>query len=539
MRSVIFSTLFFLSSIFWINAQEVSLFFSVPCGFESDTITMQFKCTGFQELIGMQMTFQWDTAEVEFLETGDYGLPALSGSNFGLTNIDQGYFIFLWDDPTLMGQSLPDSSTLFTASFIITASPNSLALVEVTDEPAEILIVNADFEALDHSTLPGLIKVLEPLSFELFSVDNPLCDDVSDGSIDIGFSGGEPPYTYLWSNGFDQEDPQGLTAGIYTVTISDACTNTFVSNPILLEETTDLAGSISTKTCGDLQNMAMVDVIGGISPYAYHWSTGDSSSNILDSLVAGNYSVTVEDVTGCMVFFSFEIPDIPSISLNISSQSNVSCFGEDDGAVSVQGQNGTPPYQFFWNTGDTVNILQGLSPNLYSVTMTDFSGCLTTLSIEIMEPNPIDFILVINEGAGTASVNDLSGGTPPYEISWSDGQTGITATNLEVGSYGVTITDDNGCQDSTFIFINSIKDLQPENPVQIYPNPTNEFLIIQFIDPYTSSKFIDVINEVGRSVKQVGDVFGKEKISIDTRSLVPGNYWIKIGPRLFPFHKIR
>ena len=126
------------------------------------------------------------------------------------------------------------------------------------------------------------------------------CHGGSDGSIDLTVTGGVPPYTYNWSNGSTTEDISGLTAGNYTVTITDNAASS-LTTIISITEPAEIIiiDSIISVTCNGANNGSIyITPTGGTGPYNYAWSNGATTQNIT-GLSAGIYSVTVSDGNGC------------------------------------------------------------------------------------------------------------------------------------------------------------------------------------------------------------------------------------------------
>lgn len=137
-------------------------------------------------------------------------------------------------------------------------------------------------------------------SITVDNVEDVLCNGESNGSISISVSGGVTPYSYEWSNAETTEDISDLSAGSYTVSVTDdnnclAVQTVIVNQPNLLE----VAADNITNTSGGNNNGAIaISVIGGTPAYLYTWSTGATSEDITD-LSCGNYSITVTDANNC------------------------------------------------------------------------------------------------------------------------------------------------------------------------------------------------------------------------------------------------
>lgn len=151
-----------------------------------------------------------------------------------------------------------------------------------------------------------------------------------------------------------------------------------------------------------------------------------------------------------------------SITMNVLSQTNVSCNGGSNGEVIVEGNGGTGPYSFFWSpisvTNDTVT---GLSAGMYVVTITDAIGCDSTDTVYVTEPPILDVTAVSTPATcgsadGTATAFP-SGGVAPYSYNWSPfGGANQAAVGLVPANYTVTVTDDNGCQAAYVVTVNSV-----------------------------------------------------------------------------------
>jgi gliding motility-associated-like protein len=184
---------------------------------------------------------------------------------------------------------------------------------------------------------------------------------------------------------------------------------------------------------------------------AYLWSTGETSQSILVA-VTGSYTVTVYNSSGAESPPSdpVDINVFENPVLNLSSKSDATCYGETSGSIEVIASGGTSPYTYTWDNGETGSGLTGIGAGTYLVTATDAYGCQDTLSESIGEPAA----LVINETITHPSCGDsydgavevsISGGTPGYMISWSNGSTGERTEKLGPGTIDVDVTDENQC----------------------------------------------------------------------------------------------
>ncbi len=281
----------------------------------------------------------------------------------------------------------------------------------------------------------------------------------SGGSATANPAGGTPPYSYSWSNGGNTQTINNLPAGNYSVTVTDnnGCTGTGsgtvnISNngfPIWLTTT-------PPSSCSSNNGSITATPMGGLSPYTYLWSNGGTTQTIT-GLGTGTYTVTVTDATGCTATKSATLTAPSNVSAWASS-TDETCAGANDGTASASGMGGTQPYTYIWSNGQTGSLITGLSPGSYTVTVTDFFGCSGSATVYVAAGST--FALTINAqnvttcgGSNGSATAVTSGGTPPFSYSWNTGATTQTITNLPAGFYSVTVTDINGCQKASSVWI--------------------------------------------------------------------------------------
>jgi hypothetical protein len=295
-------------------------------------------------------------------------------------------------------------------------------------------------------TISASFSVLMTLSE---SHTNVSCNGGANGAINLTVNGGTGPFTYAWSNGATTEDISGLTAGPYSVTVTDAnaCTanlNASITEPpaLLLTET-----HVNVTTCGGTNGSIDLTVAGGTPPYSYAWSNGPTTEDI-SGLGIGTYTVTVTDAHSCsdQKTVSITAPGAPTLG---ETHTNVSCNGGADGAVDLTVNGGTGPFTYAWSNGATTEDVSGLTAGPYNVTVTDANSCSAVLGVTITEPT----LLALSEthvnvctGGSDGSIDlTVGGGTPPYTYLWSNGATTEDLSGLTAGPYSVTVTDANSC----------------------------------------------------------------------------------------------
>lgn len=312
---------------------------------------------------------------------------------------------------------------------------------------------------------------------------NISCAGGLDGSIDLTVTGGAAPYIYAWTgpNGYtaNTQDITGISAGTYTVTVTDAkgCT---ASTQRTLVEPPALGISFSnvqpTSCPGSMDGAATAVVNGGMPPYSFNWNTNPAQTGATASgLAAGNWMVLVTDGYGCQssaqaTVVSGSLP----ISVSFTNVSNViQCQGQGNphGTATALPNGGTPPYSYAWNTLPPQNTAMAdfNTGGIWTVTVTDANGCTGSNSITVQQPGQPTATIVSQQNAncfgvwnGTATVQ-ISGGSNVQSITWNTvpPQNGNTATGLAPGTYIVTAQHADGCQT-----VASVTILGPSAPLE-------------------------------------------------------------------------
>lgn len=283
------------------------------------------------------------------------------------------------------------------------------------------------------------------------------CNGGNDGSCTIAASGGTAPYTYVWSNGGNSSSINNVTVGTYTVTVTDAngcssvksTTVTQPAAPLTLSEThTNL--SCFSQPHGSIDLTAT----GGTAPYQYNWSNGFTTAD-LSGLAAAVYSVTVTDANGCTEALSVAITQ-PAGELHVASTlDHVNCYSGNDGSISLTLTLGTPPYNVMWSTGATSYTISNLTTGLYTASVSDANGCNLEITSFVQQPaaaltstDSIHPVYCFGDATGSVSLF-ATDGTAPYTYNWSNGATTSDITGLTSGTYTVTVTDAQGCTETT------------------------------------------------------------------------------------------
>lgn len=335
-------------------------------------------------------------------------------------------YTYLWNDPAI--QTTLSASALTAGTYTVTVTDSELCAdsVKVTiTEPALLTVTSSEV--------------------------NVTCNSLCNASSTANPTGGTSPYTYNWDDGQNSQTAINLCDGTYNVTITDNknCSETIT---VTITEPAILSASIvvTMPSCnGSSDGIANLSVVGGTSPYTFIWSTTATTEDI-NGLVAGIYNVTITDINSCQTSASVTISE-PAILTSSISATNVSCNTFSDGIADLSVSGGSSPYSFVWSNLAITEDITGLVAASFYVTITDSEGCVKLDSIVITEPIILSASILgtnlscnlSNNGVADLSVN---GGTFPYTYLWSNAETIEDISNLTIGNYDVTVTDNNNCQ---------------------------------------------------------------------------------------------
>lgn len=304
-------------------------------------------------------------------------------------------------------------------------------------------------------------------------VTNAACGEL--GSIEVS-TAGTGNYSYSWvpelSGGASVSD---LTAGMYTVTVTDADSGCEESKTFEVTETSDLSIQNVTIVDSDGANGSITVVPGGgTEPYTYEWTgaSGLPNSGTITGLAPGNYTVTITDANGCTVTSEtltvnstnagFVINDITIVKQ--SGNYGVLCFGDKTGVVTGNLSKGALPVTIKLVGPETFEVtlnnlgafsIDEVGAGEYTLEGTDADG--ETISIPGINVLGPDRLLVkVVDGSYNCSDGtlcdgeveiEIEGGIPAYDYEWSDNDiTGTKAEDLCAGNYNVIVTDAHNCQ---------------------------------------------------------------------------------------------
>ncbi len=323
------------------------------------------------------------------------------------------------------------------------------------------------------------------------------CFGGNDGSASVTVSNGTPNFNYLWSNGNNTTSATNLTAGEYTVTITDGNNCVHVDSFTITQPAEiDIQITHISPTCHGLSNGSVtLNTTGGNLPYVATWSPNIPNTA---TVAAGSYNVTVTDAQSCTSTASFVIDEPALLTTNVT-HTDLSCFGETNGTANAIPTGGLGNYSYQWCNGDTTHNSSALSAGVCSVTVTDENGCSVTASVTVQQPQQM--VVVTSATNTTAQVDTVYGGAAPFTYLWNNTLTGPKIFGLSNGTYYVTVTDANGCTSAASITVVSTsvnKIAEATIGFELLPNPAKErtTLVWQQLFAETSYSIKNMLGQV-------------------------------------------
>lgn len=376
---------------------------------------------------------------------GSINLDVSGGSNCDV-------YDFSWTGPNGFASGMKDINGLSAGSYSVT----------VTD--------------VNGCSISTGIVLTEPDSMQLESFPttyngyNISCFGLSDGFINLEVSDGTAPYSYQWGNAEQTQDIDSLTAGSYSVIVTD--TNGCVAqHTVVLSEPTDLVivptDTILVNCFGGSDGQFTVQASGSVPTYSYEWSNGDVDP-ILNGVGVGVYQVVVTDNNGCQDSLSLEMTSPDSIEVDVLSVSDATCFGYDDGSATIEATGGIGPYQYNWpaiaQSGQTAT---DLTAGFYIYEVTDANGCVSSDTVQVSSPEMVTLVTsndtIICPNTPITLFAEASGGGGTYLITWENGQgfgTSFETYISQTTNVAVSAVDQNGCaSDPNSVIVSTFNNL--------------------------------------------------------------------------------
>jgi hypothetical protein len=375
--------------------------------------------------------------------TGFYCTIPGTGVPVGLSGSQSGYLYQLRNGSTNIGSPVTGTGNMISFGNQLAGTYTVLAT-----NPSGNCTANMNGSATVTSMMSTTVTVA--------SQTNVACHGDNNGSVTVNTTGGSG-ISYSWDPaGGTASTASNLAAGNYTCTVanSSGCVSTVA---VAITQPPVLAHSVASQTnlfChGDSNGSATISASGGTPSYTYSWSPSGGTAATASGLVAGAYTCTINDSHGCTGTETVTITEPTAITHSVSSQASVSCSGGHNGAATVSVSGGTPGYVYSWApSGGTAAMAGNLAAGTYTCNILDGAGCSVTQTVMISEPAAITHSIstqanVSCHGGSNGSATVMAnGGTGTLHYSWApSGGTAATASGLMMGTYTVTVTDNNGC----------------------------------------------------------------------------------------------
>lgn len=403
---------------------------NVPAGNYSVTVTDSNGCSFSQNFVINQptlLTFA-NVSEVDVLCFGD-----ATGAAFAAVSGGVPPYNYVWTGTNSNTGDAPDL-------------PAGTYTVTVTDQ--------------NNCVITQSYNITQPPVLDAVSTGDVICLNSNSGTASVAVTGGVTPYNYNWNPPVSTSSSAvNLDGGYYTILVTDANGCTFNTALSIQESTIPTITSVEIENVdcfGNATGSISLNIQGGTSPLTFNWNpTTAANSATADSLVAGNYFVTISDVIGCFSSQAFVITE-PSLLTATTSGQDLRCFELPEGIVSVTATGGTLPYTYKWDsspqqqTPTATNLLAGT----YSVIVVDSQNCSVQASVSIGQPTDIqiDFVSSVKSYCGLPNASIMVtayGGTNGLTYSWENGQ-GFDSlvSNIYAGNHIVYVTDAVNCVES-------------------------------------------------------------------------------------------
>lgn len=307
------------------------------------------------------------------------------------------------------------------------------------------------------STMTVTSEVVKPLT----------CDgNQSDAELKLKIIGGTAPYTYRWDKGLQGDQPKGLAAGLYTVTVTDSTGLQKIISARVSDTKPKAKVLVEQKASSEKRKDAIASLTGsgGKPDYTYVWSNGETGTST-KSLGSGKQEVTITDANGCtgVTYFDVEFgtePEIPPLVVGIDKSGKNVCFDDQKVSLKVNVSGGQKPYKYAWSNSALRGAkLKKLSAGSYTLTVSDAAGNVSEQTVEVTGSSKLIINAAEAEPATKENTRDgiaiakVIGGTPPYTYAWDNGEETAKAVKLSNGTHKIRVIDDNNCDATSTISV--------------------------------------------------------------------------------------
>jgi gliding motility-associated-like protein len=318
------------------------------------------------------------------------------------------------------------------------------------------------------STSQIIISQPQALILAASGFTNISCYGGSNGQISTTIQGGSPGYTYVWNPA--QSGNSGvigsLPVGGYSLTVTDSKACSIMAN-FTIQQPSELTSSYTSSPakCGNLNGTATVTVVGGTPGYVMNWNTSPAQQGpIATNMAPGNsWQCVITDLNGCSITQTVAVGNAPGPVITSTVVNQPSCFGMSNGDITLNYTSGTSPYSITWSSplsqtttsSAFTQSVSGVAQGVYTATLTDANGCVTSTPIQVSQPSPLILIPVVSNpnicyGMSTQiSASGQGGGSQVYTYTWTPntftGGGPHTVSPTTTTSYTVMVSNSQGC----------------------------------------------------------------------------------------------
>ena len=365
----------------------------------------------------------------------------------------------------------------------------------------------------------------------LLQLSNISCYGQQDGSASLSYAANSIIQQYQWSNGSTNSSLNNLDQGYYAVTVTNSvgCLDSLnfqISSPSALQ----LSAAISNVDCYAAQNGSIdISPSGGSPPYSFNWSNNSTSEDIAQ-LGFGNYSLFMVDSMGCTSTGNYFVnAPLSPIQFQVLNNDTI-CWNGQSGALDIEILGGSPPYQYLWSNGSTVQDIQQLAAGNYQLTVVDSNNCSIVFQEAIISYPPINFQAQVQlDSSNSNGAIILISNDPNLSYNWSNGSTDTALFNLSPGNYYLTVSNAYACSIDTFFnipLIQSTGQIRLENGLIIYPIPSSDFVYMHRTEGTVLARKWTLYDALGNSVKQI-EMTADNPTKISLEELPQGIYYIR------------
>lgn len=398
----------------WSNGATTQDLVGIPAGTYSVTVTSALGCSAENLVTVPNLN---DTLTVLGTVTDNLSCLATTGNIALSVDPQNSSYTFLWSN----GETTDTLSYLSAGTYLVTVTLG-------------ISCISVDTFVVNDNAMPPNLTLSNSAAH---------CS-LNNGAASVNISGGTGPFGILWSTSDTTQSLNNLPPGTYTVTVSGAngCTEVQTVTVPNDDATPDISGIPTANTACDVANGALDLSMSPVGTYQYLWSTTATTEDIA-GLSPGTYTVTVS-LGSCLTSSAFVIPDHAEAP-DLATTSTAATCSQSNGSAEVGVTAGTGPFDILWSTSSVNNLVNGLSPGTYTVTVTGAHGCSSESTVTVANTDIPLAVSAISGGNnsctdpdGTLDISVSPVGT--YVFQWSNNGTDEDLDNLASGSYTVTVT---------------------------------------------------------------------------------------------------